>query len=531
MHRKAAALILIVFVLLAVRAFFPERWSDWTFGDAQTMLAVQNFKAVGFRKLSFLWVPQAYSPVTELFDSSALNHHAFGVNLGDRRYRMYTHYPSWYSIPYGWMGQAGIYDKTVYQIFALVLSCMGAILFFLFIRQYFSEKQSLMALAFFLFSPAFLSYSDSLATMPFDFFLRFLSVVLWCRTKPLERKRDFICVWLVYFLNGLVSIDSYFFLPAWIVLHETLINKRQIPFRGLFFLSIAAAFALTIQLLQNIDYMGLAAVRADWGRLISVMTRPSEGGGGIWNHLTALYLPIERAFEYHGARLFLFLILFCFLIGRMVWRMLLVLLVPGLMYALVFPAKAGAAYQGIQTLPFMTVVYVLSFGFLMANRALIFGRPNWRNLGHYLFSIFLFVNFYKTYGRASVQGLDFPPKARAEREIVNFFDSVDRKFPGEKIYFQVGNTFPLLEGAIAIQVDPLYEFYSHGLVLSLPDFDSVLRDLRSIFLKMRPRVTYIFILPSSIDPSNVGPVLPEGLEVVDQSEGPKGSHVITARLL
>ena len=157
--------IVSIGAFLFLRVWETDRWSGWSFGDAQTMVAVQNWRHEGFLATKFLWIPQGYSKVAKLFDTEILNQHARGIKLGDDGVhykalrRIYTHYPSWYAVPYGIFAKMGVYDKSVYQSFALVLSFAGVFFWFLLCRALFGVNFALLSAALYLFTPTFFYYS------------------------------------------------------------------------------------------------------------------------------------------------------------------------------------------------------------------------------------------------------------------------------------------------------------------------------------------------------------------------------------
>ncbi len=107
------------------------------------MLAARNFQGEGFLKLYFLWAPQGYSKSARLLDDPAVRNHAHGrsgvlkgYDVGPRR--IYTHWPSWYSVPYGLFAKLGVFDKFVFQVFAILISLTGLIFFYLFLKNEFN---------------------------------------------------------------------------------------------------------------------------------------------------------------------------------------------------------------------------------------------------------------------------------------------------------------------------------------------------------------------------------------------------------
>lgn len=185
MARKITILFLTAITgFMVVRSLDEKRFSFWDFGDAQTLLAATVFRDEGFRATSFLWVPQPSNPVSKFLDDKAVSHHAHGTGgdpqfsgLGPRR--MYTHWPSWYSVPYGFFAKLGIFNKSFYQIWASLLSAASLLFLFLWVRDIAGEKIAAVTTIFYGLTPGFLCFSDSLATMPYDDFFRFAFLWRW----------------------------------------------------------------------------------------------------------------------------------------------------------------------------------------------------------------------------------------------------------------------------------------------------------------------------------------------------------------
>ena len=67
-HLALGIFLLFLLIVLSVRADDEYRWSDWGFGDAQTMLSLRQWEEGGWFHNYLLFKPQGYSPVIDLLD-------------------------------------------------------------------------------------------------------------------------------------------------------------------------------------------------------------------------------------------------------------------------------------------------------------------------------------------------------------------------------------------------------------------------------------------------------------------------------
>src|SRR5512137_761013 len=60
-HIATAILLIALFVFMANRSRDEDRWSDWGFGDAQTMLSLKHWDKEGWISNYLLFIPQGYA--------------------------------------------------------------------------------------------------------------------------------------------------------------------------------------------------------------------------------------------------------------------------------------------------------------------------------------------------------------------------------------------------------------------------------------------------------------------------------------
>lgn len=525
----AFAFLLLSFCLLSLRAASPNRWSMWIGGDIQTLLAVKNYVNDGFVKTNFLWIPQQHTSFTWLFDEPELNHHAFGVTNGERRFRVYTHYPSWYSIPYGLIGKLGITNKTFYQMWALMLALTAAYFFSRVLGFYFGETVGLLALPLFVLNPMFLSYSDSLSNLPYDMLFRYLFMFLWIKWNPSINTRQFYVAFFIYFLGCLTSAEIYFFIPLWVALHERFIRSNKIPWLRASTLLGAPAMAMSIQFIQNGSYMGFGSTLKDWTNIVHQVHSPlteDEILAKTYGYYRALSTPMEQAFFNKGIPVILLLLVVLYYLRKhnlLHFRSLLVLLAPGYAYCLAFAQKAIIDYQGLQVIPFVVGIYALSLTWIWQNRRL-------KTLA---FSALLLFSLGKTYGKGFLRRGDVPPVLQMDKATLRFFDKIEKIEPDPKVYFQLNEIIPEMHAAFPSQVNPFYEYYSNSLILGHTSIESMTRDVAVIVRNGYRDFQPVFVLPNQDDLAAIQPRLEDmGLKIQSIESGPlSGSIAILTKFL
>lgn len=505
----------VVFAVMAAfyfgRTFFENRWSEWAFADAQTMLAIQHVQNDGFLKNHFLWIPQSYTNFQHLFDTPELNHHANGVPTNGRRYRIYTHYPSWYSLPYTSLAYIGLDNKTLFQMIAVLLSLVGLFFLHRVWRSYFSDDLANLATALTLAGPIYLNYADSINTMPCEFFFRFGFMWLWISRPP----RRLLLAWLFFFVASFTSIESYLFIPIWMALHEVIIERKKVPIFQLAILGLAPLASIALQFWQNASYFGSAQIALeDW---ISVATanngNADVASGGRW---LALIQPIQALLHYNSLVPIAMLALF----AGIAWRLrpqylkpLLVLLLPGFAFGMVFPRKAGFEYHGLEMIPSLMMVYAISLQYLWLNRT---SRRNWiRRPALAAFVVLLALCLNRTYIVGIGKRIDIPPKTHAQSEVMQFARSLPSSNQ-KTVFFQLGKFVPLLDGGLPNQIEPMHEYVLGGMILSFDTIEQLERDFQYLMDRGLREYRPVILLPKDMK-------LQLGLSSAVPMNGPNGS--------
>lgn len=370
-HLAFVTFLLVLALFLAVRAADPDRWSDWGFGDAQTMLSLRHWEEGGWLDNYLLFIPQGYAAPIRHLDDPDLRQHAHGTSpsssprVGPRLW--YTHYPPGYLVPYAVLFRLGITDMPSARLLSVSFSLGALALFYAFVCRLCSPPVALGAALFYGLSPAYLGFADSLANQPLDDLLRFgfLLCVVGSTRAASRRARTLwgALAWGVEFCLSLSSFDSVFFLYAWLVGWD-LLDRRGFRWRRYLVFALAPLSAHGLQFLQNTWYLGAATAWTDILDTFVLKTAAKQAEGplaGLWTSLTivlqrfsgppgllALLLPLYGAYRFaarpEGDA------------ETPSLRLLGVLFLCGLALVVILPSAVRMPYQGRQVGPFVAVL-------------------------------------------------------------------------------------------------------------------------------------------------------------------------------
>ncbi|MBM3254249.1 MAG: hypothetical protein FJZ16_08355, partial [Candidatus Omnitrophica bacterium] len=362
-HAILGILLLCLFLFLSFTITDEHHWSDWAFGDAQSILTIRHWEEKGWLKNKLLFIPQGYARVVELFDKPPLRHHAHGTitgTIGPRLY--YTHYPSGYLIPYALLSKMGYNDITYLRKLSLLFSFGAVILMYILFSRITSPRISFVVVVFYLLSPSFLGFANSIANQPIDDLLRFafmLLIVLSTRTSSLSHMRIYkTSAWIVEFLLSLSSFDSVFFVYIWLVGWD-LIEHRGFRWKTYVVFALAPLAAQGLLFLQNVWYLGLNDSIRDFWFTFSSKSEMSKGYNRyclFWNALIKLFSNLYKPS-------FLILLFFIFYSINVKFfkkegikelpslRLVFILFLCGLIFLFVFPRSGEALYQTRQLIP------------------------------------------------------------------------------------------------------------------------------------------------------------------------------------
>jgi hypothetical protein len=373
-HKALVVFLLVLFVSLAVRASDEYRWSDWGFGDAQTMLSLRQWNEGGWLHNYLLFKPQGYAKAIDLLDEPTLRHHAHGTcpgsspNVGPRLW--YTHYPAGYLIPYALLFRIDITGLFAARLLSIIFSVAAIGLMYLLFSKLTSPVVSFVSVLFYALSPAFLGYADSLANQPLDDLLRFgfmLAVVLSTRAASERlRNRWLIAAWVIEFCLSLASFDSVFFLYVWLVSWD-LIEGKGFRWKRYLVFACAPVSAHGLQFLQNAWYLGFQDAALDIKDAFLLKNGADVNYNAGYGKLGIIYLAATTVFEniFKPAWLLIPVALVYAVFTRSLrrqdsafpsFKLLAALFLCGLAFVLVLPNGARMPYEARQMLPFIALL-------------------------------------------------------------------------------------------------------------------------------------------------------------------------------
>jgi hypothetical protein len=263
-HVAFGLFLLCLFLFLSIRASDEYRWSDWGFGDAQSMLSLRQWEEGGWFSNYFLFIPQGYAKVVRLFDDPHLRQHAHGTcpgsspRVGPRLW--YTHYPAGYLVPYAILFRIGLDDIFHIRMLSILFSLGAIVLMYVLFSKITGPGISFFAVIFYALSSGFLGFADTIANQPIDDLLRFgfmLAVVLSTRADSLRDRRVWmVSAWIIQFFLSLSSFDSVFFVYLWLIGWD-IIERKGFRWRLYLIYALAPITAHSLQFLQNVWYLGL----------------------------------------------------------------------------------------------------------------------------------------------------------------------------------------------------------------------------------------------------------------------------------
>jgi len=395
-HIALSIFLISLFLFLSIRASDEYRWSNWGFGDAQTMLSLRQWEEGGWFSNYFLFIPQGYAKAVRLFDEPELRQHAHGTcpgsspKVGPRLW--YTHYPAGYLIPYAILFRIGL-DEIFYARMLSVFFSIGAlILMYIVFSRITSRGVSFIAVLFYGLSPSFLGYADTLANQPIDDLLRFafmLAIVLSTRADSLRQRKIWMAsAWTFEFLLSIMSFDSVFFIYLWLIAWDIL-EHQGFRWKKYLIYATAPITAHSLQFLQNIWYLGLNDAIIDIKDAFLLKNAADASYNLGQDRLTVILDTVTILFNnlYTPSGLIVALIGFyivytLFLKDRSnrelpQIRLLIALFLCGMTFILILPHGARMPYEARQMLPFVALlVGSVTGSFVEEFRYGIHGNPD-----------------------------------------------------------------------------------------------------------------------------------------------------------
>jgi hypothetical protein len=369
---RIAVLLLIsaLFLFLAIQATDRYHWSNWAFGDAQTMLSLRQWHEDGWIHNYLLFKPQGYSPVVDLLDTPDLRQHAHGIfpgsspRVGPRLW--YTHYPPGYLIPFATFYDLGLDNIIALRLLAILFSLVALCLMYLVFERITSAPVAFLAVLFYGLSPSFLGYADSLANMPLDDLFRFAfmyTVVVASQAQgQVSQRRWLVAAWFIEFALSLSSFDSVFFVYAWLIGWDVY-QQRGFRWKVYLVFALAPLSAHGIQVLQNIWYLGLEDAITDLADAFICKHGGRDGVERIRSSIVLVFNLFNLCFKGGGVLVpaaWLSLYLgrksnFTSTVDLPPAKLLFILMLSGIIFPLILPHAGGMSYETRQFIPLISL--------------------------------------------------------------------------------------------------------------------------------------------------------------------------------
>lgn len=395
-HIALGVFLLLLTLFLSVRGMDEFRWSDWGFGDAQTMLSLKQWEEGGWFSNYFLFIPQGYAKVIRLFDDPNLRQHAHGTcpgsspRVGPRLW--YTHYPAGYLIPYAVLFRLGLDGLAAARLLSVFFSIAALILMYIVFAKITSPRVSFLAVFFYGLTPGFLGYADALANQPIDDLLRFgfmLAIVMSTRAAGAgPRRRWLIAAWCMEFALSFSSFDSVFFIFLWIIGWDV-IEGLGFRWKSYLVFGMAPLSAHGLQFLQNVWYLGFADALIDIKDAFLLKNAADPGYNLGQGRLAVIMGSIGIMFNnLYRPGILLALMLGAYLLFGILLRdrsendelpairLLLVLFLCGLAFIVILPHAARMPYEVRQMIPYAALlVSGVTWSTHKVFREGLYGRP------------------------------------------------------------------------------------------------------------------------------------------------------------
>lgn len=367
-HRAFIFIMVSIAVFLVIRASDEDRWSDWSFGDPQTMLSVKHWEKEGWLLNKLLFIPQGYAKIVYYFDEPELRQHAHGTVpassiLLSPRLR-YTHYPPGYLIVYTLLTKMGLNDIFWFRAFSIMLSATAVILMYMLFCRLAAPSIAFFTALYYVLSRMFIGFADAIANQPFDDLFRFafmLFIVFSTRAKTQQSMTLWaVAAWITEFMLSLSSFDSVFFVYIWLIGWD-FIEKKGFRWKRYIIFALAPIFAHSLQFLQNAWYLGFNDAVND---VIGTFVNKSQKA---INPLESIYTIFQIHIKNISPALYSSVIV-CILYAFYFYskrgeiqrlspiRLLFILFISGLAFFIILTGAAAMTYEARQFLPFLSLL-------------------------------------------------------------------------------------------------------------------------------------------------------------------------------
>lgn len=502
---------------LGVKATNEESWPGWTIFAAQTMLSSEHWARDGFVANKFLFIPIGYSKIVRYLDEPEMRHHTRGTVtgglIGKRLY--YTHYPSGYLVPYALLMKAGFKDRHWFRFLSLTFSLGALVLLYAFMNRIAGPAVALFVALYYGMSTMFLDYADSLANQPLDDLLRFtilLASVLalrktvrsgncpgWAGGTPVKYV---LFIWAVYFLLGISSYDSFFFVFTWLVGLDLVAGevkgedgKLRLPWKKWLVYGSAPLAAFSIQILQNTWYLGFEDMLLDLKGTFLDRSKPRwETTGPVSSRIYAGLLPLVNM---TGLKLLIsipavsavaFAVMRLKTVAdedRLAVRAIPVLLMGGLAYTFLLSFTGSFIYQGRQLAPAISLI-VGSATVLVWRHLTKAAKPGEAGPGRGGFpgtvmALFLVPVLALLWGAQIHRTSEYVaawPNHVMKKETIDYLKTLGSLTENDAVIFNYVEGYQGNRDSAYPQPDPVEEYYTGRTVLSFTNLEDLKRDLK-----------------------------------------------------
>ncbi|PIR57967.1 MAG: hypothetical protein COU71_01270 [Parcubacteria group bacterium CG10_big_fil_rev_8_21_14_0_10_38_31] len=522
-HILFIILVLILGVYLGAKAIPENSWDDWGFGSAQTMMSSKHWVNDGFVYSKFLFLPTGYSKAVRYIDDSDLRQHAHGIRtgelVGNRLY--YTHYPSGYLLPYATLMKVGFSERFWFRFLAILISLSGLSLMYAFFSLISTRMIAFLATLYYAGSTMFLGIADSLANQPVDDLFRFLILFLsiWVYRISDDKKKRFYntLIWFLYFALASSSYDSTFFIFVWLVGLD-IIMTRKILWKKWLILALAPVVAFTVQLLQNIWYLGFGDSLLDIYGSFRARANTGPGAGVLERHIRAVFSPWVYMADLRARFIIPVIVIlfttFAFLKKRVVKNLynfpkneiMGLLAISGFAYPFILVSSGYFPYQARQIAPFISLLLASSTVLVFLSLKNIKNWPTWKpsfQVGGVVLLVLVSLLWFKQTERTYEYIKQWPNNV-VEESIIN--ESKKIKYlaeGGDTVLFRLDSNseyrYP--------QVNPFFEYYIGYPVLSFNSTSDLTEDLKKLSKRSEFKFKSIIMTENSNEQKDISVLL------------------------
>lgn len=514
-HLPFILLVIILAAYLGLKTVPEDGWSGWKEGSAQTLMTLDHWDRDGIIEHRALFIPIGDSKAALLIDEPDLRQHARGIVtgklIGNRLY--YTHYPPGYLLPYYALKAAGVDARYGFRLLGLGMSLAALVLMYVLLGRLSTPTIAFFGALYYGASTMFLDFADSLANQPIDDLLRFAILVLsvsHLRAEERLKTRYAAAIWALFFILALSSYDSVIFVFLWLVgldYAEWLKTKKRvgksIPIKKWFLYGLAPVAAFSLQQVQNILYLGWDDLVMDLKGVFLYRVASGDGGGAL-RHFTEVFTALNLATGVSGwysvPAIAAVIAALVYLRKHIFYRwpelsFIVLLLVAGSAYSMVFARSSDLDYQGRQFAPALALIVgsgtVLFLRTAISPRAL-FNRKGGagRTVLFAVLAISLGTLFFAQARRTVEYASDWP-NHRVDPALLSVYKGLNGMTENDAVIMSLDMNRKERYG----QPAPIFEYYAGNMVLMFNDPRDMIRDAARLLELSKEPFDIIVITP------------------------------------